>query len=266
MTKSKLAAQEYCEGTRRIGQRTPTIAYTVGQRSPLGTPWIGQRRPPHPPSRLEGRQEGAGGRPPASNGKRGEQREFPTDIWQGIQREDVLHGRVPFLKGGCALDISYRGRAPRLSRAATPIPCRQGKLGRQSGGAARACMPENAENAGTFGVKRFQDSRRLVATGPKAISERGRKVGWIRTFCSKVGSKLEVPAVEILVHFIVTVLAISSIAAIEWLLHLYGLDGRKLPGTTFTLSDLMFSLEVIAATVIILIGVGRAAMSLWKAP
>jgi hypothetical protein len=31
------------EGTRTIGQRTPTIAYTIGERSPQRTPWIDQR-------------------------------------------------------------------------------------------------------------------------------------------------------------------------------------------------------------------------------
>jgi hypothetical protein len=78
--------------------------------------------------------------------------------------------------------------------------------------------------------------------------------------------KLEKPVTELVVHFIVTVLAISSIRAIEWLLHAYGIEGKVIPFTTLPMGDWMFSLEVLAASVIILVGVWKATCTLWNEP
>jgi len=87
-----------------------------------------------------------------------------------------------------------------------------------------------------------------------------------RGFLSLVARKLEVPAAEIVVHLGVTVLSVLSIAFIEWVLHVVGLDGKRVPWVEITLSDWMFDLEVIAATAIIAIGVFKAAMAAWRAP
>src|SRR5215469_10526330 len=52
-----------------------------------------------------------------------------------------------------------------------------------------------------------------------------------------VGTKAEVPAAEIVVHLGVAVLSVLSMALIERLLHIAGLDGRKIPAIDITLSD-----------------------------
>jgi hypothetical protein len=76
--------------------------------------------------------------------------------------------------------------------------------------------------------------------------------------------KLELPLAEIIVHLAVTVLSVLSIAAIELLLYLLGLDGKEIPGTGVKLSDWMLVLEVLAATAIIVIGIAKAVIALWK--
>jgi len=83
---------------------------------------------------------------------------------------------------------------------------------------------------------------------------------------SRVTEKLEVPAAEIIVHLAVTVLSVLSIALIEGVLRILGLDGRKIPGTDITLSDWMFDLEMVAATGIIVVGMIKAVVAAWKAP
>jgi hypothetical protein len=100
----------------------------------------------------------------------------------------------------------------------------------------------------------------------EAILPGEEKVGGLGTFFSGVWTKLEKPVTELVVHFIVTVLAISSIRAIEWLLHAYGIEGKVIPFTTLPMGDWMFSLEVLAASVIILVGVWKATCTLWNEP
>ena len=113
----------------------------------------------------------------------------------------------------------------------------------------------------------------MVMLGP----QRNRPVsGRIVTFFDTVlGPRLKEPFVEIAVHSVVTVLSVLSIAFIEWLLVLLRLDGKEMPGsallfrwlgfeTKATLGDRMFVLEVVAATVIIVIGIGRACYALVK--
>jgi hypothetical protein len=94
---------------------------------------------------------------------------------------------------------------------------------------------------------------------------RGR-AGPAQRFPSLVVGKLEVPATEIIVHFVVTVLSVLSIALIEILLRLVGLDGKEIPWVNITLGDWMFYLEVIAATAILAVGIVKAVLAIGKAP
>jgi hypothetical protein len=95
---------------------------------------------------------------------------------------------------------------------------------------------------------------------------KGAQAGLAQKFFLQIRSKLDVPTAEILVHLMVTVFSVLSIALIELLLHIVRLDGRKVPGTYVTLSDWMFLLEVIAATLIISVGVVKAVVAAWRAP
>jgi hypothetical protein len=100
--------------------------------------------------------------------------------------------------------------------------------------------------------------------------------GRIATFFDDVlAPKLKEPVVEIVVHLVVTFLSVLSIALIEVLLIIFRLDGKEMPGSallfrwlgveaTATLGDWMFLLEVVAATVIIVIGIGKACYALVK--
>ncbi len=92
-----------------------------------------------------------------------------------------------------------------------------------------------------------------------------------------MGSKLEVPIAELLVHFIVTVVALLSIAAIGWFLKFVGLNDTMIPLTSLKLDDAMLMLEVVAAIGIIgfgvlaaiavmAIGAIKAAKAAWRAP
>jgi hypothetical protein len=77
-----------------------------------------------------------------------------------------------------------------------------------------------------------------------------------------VWSKVEVPVTEIVAHLVVTALSIISIVAIELLLIFVKLDGKYIPHTNITLRDWMFDLEVLAATLIILVGIVKAVLAL----
>jgi hypothetical protein len=68
--------------------------------------------------------------------------------------------------------------------------------------------------------------------------------------------------VEIATHLAVTALSIISIWGIEEVLCWVGLDGKPIPFTSTTLADWMFVLEVFAATLIISIGIAKAAIAL----
>jgi hypothetical protein len=85
---------------------------------------------------------------------------------------------------------------------------------------------------------------------------------WKKRFIALIWRKTEVPVTEILVHAIVTILSILSIAAIELILNLVKLGDKNIPFTTITLSQWMFYLEILAATLIILIGTFKAVIAL----
>jgi hypothetical protein len=92
------------------------------------------------------------------------------------------------------------------------------------------------------------------------------KFGVASKFFSHIYYKLEVPATEIIVHLILTILAVLSITLIELLLRLLVLDEREIPWTHLKLSDWFFYLDFLAATPMISIGVVKAVIATWRAP
>jgi hypothetical protein len=88
-------------------------------------------------------------------------------------------------------------------------------------------------------------------------------LAWLRNLLvTRVAPRLELPAAEIIVHLIVTLASVGSIAIVELALSGVGLSGKAIPKTGLTLGELMFFLEVAAATLIIAIGVIKAAIAL----
>lgn len=81
-------------------------------------------------------------------------------------------------------------------------------------------------------------------------------------FVQDVWSRLEIPIAEIVVHAIVTILSVLSIALTERTIHLVGLDAKVIPHTPITLSEWMFYFEILAATLINLIGIAKAVAAL----
>ena len=71
------------------------------------------------------------------------------------------------------------------------------------------------------------------------------------------------PAYEIAAHFILSVMAILAIAGTDLLLSLLGLGVRTLPFVTITLSDWMFDLDLVSATLVNVMGMIRAVIVLW---
>ena len=88
-------------------------------------------------------------------------------------------------------------------------------------------------------------------------------LAWLRRlFATRVGPRLELPAAEIIVHLIVTLASVVSIAIVDLALWLLGLSDKEIPRTGITLGDLMFYMEVVAASLIILVGVIKAVIAL----
>ena|SRR5215213_7818548 len=73
---------------------------------------------------------------------------------------------------------------------------------------------------------------------------------------------LAYPAALLTVHFLVSVLAIVTLALTEALLHVLRLDGKTIPLSGITLGDWRFDLKVIAASVINISGIIEALLIL----
>jgi len=97
----------------------------------------------------------------------------------------------------------------------------------------------------------------------------------LRRYVETLWPELEEPLTVIIVHTLVTCLSVLSIAFIKLILYIAGLDGKVIPGTRpvlqwfglnteVTLSDWMFVLELIGATIIIMIGIYRAITGRWR--
>ncbi len=90
-------------------------------------------------------------------------------------------------------------------------------------------------------------------------------LAWLRNLlATKVGPRLELPAAEIIVHLIVTLASVGSIAAVELMLWIVGLSGKEIPRTGVRLDELMLFLEVAAASLIIVVGIIKAVVALVK--
>lgn len=79
-------------------------------------------------------------------------------------------------------------------------------------------------------------------------------------------ARLEEPVMVLAAHFVVTVLLIVFIEATELLLTLFHLENRQVPLVNVTLSEWMFDLDVLVASVVMIVGAVRAVTSLWRAP
>ncbi len=88
----------------------------------------------------------------------------------------------------------------------------------------------------------------------------------LRDLCAEIWKRAEPPVIEIIVHLLVTALSIVSISLIEHLLMWLGLDGKIMPFTHISLSEWMFYLEVIASTLIIVVGIIKAVVTLVREP
>ena len=80
----------------------------------------------------------------------------------------------------------------------------------------------------------------------------------IRAFFASLWESFRPSFEELLVHFTITAVTLFSLAGVEWLLEVLNLARKVIPRTDVTLSDWMFYLDVLAATVINIVGVYRA--------
>ncbi len=88
---------------------------------------------------------------------------------------------------------------------------------------------------------------------------------WLRNLlATKVGPRLESPAAEIIIHLLVTLASVAGIAIVKLALWIVGLSDEEIPWTGIILDKLMFFLEVVAATLIISIGILKAVIALLK--
>ena len=88
---------------------------------------------------------------------------------------------------------------------------------------------------------------------------------WLRNLlATRVAPRLELPAAEIIVHLIVTLASVAGIAIVKLALWIVGLSDEEIPWTGIVLDKLMFFLEVVAAALIISIGIVKAVIALIK--
>jgi hypothetical protein len=77
--------------------------------------------------------------------------------------------------------------------------------------------------------------------------------------------KLAKPTNEIAAHFVVSVMALGALAATDLVVRVMGIGVRTLPFVSITLSDWMFDLDLVSATVVNAVGTIKAVIVLWKA-
>lgn len=80
----------------------------------------------------------------------------------------------------------------------------------------------------------------------------------MKRFLDMVWARLALPFALIVVHFAVSILALASLAVIEWVLRIIGIDKEIIPGTATTVGKWILYLEIVAASVIIIAGVIEA--------
>jgi hypothetical protein len=77
-------------------------------------------------------------------------------------------------------------------------------------------------------------------------------------FIEMVWARAALPSALIVVHLVVTILAVLSIASMGWIVQIMGLEGRLVPGSDATLGNWLFDLEIIASVTIIIAGMLEA--------
>ena len=85
----------------------------------------------------------------------------------------------------------------------------------------------------------------------------------IERFCLWIWPALKPGAQEIVVHFLITVLTLASLKGIEGFVWAIGISKREI-FPLFTVEDLMFYLDILAVTVINLVGVVRALKVIYR--
>jgi hypothetical protein len=73
------------------------------------------------------------------------------------------------------------------------------------------------------------------------------------------------PTNELAAHFVVSVMALVAIALTDHVVSLLGIGLRTLPFAKITLTDWMFDLDIISATVVNAVGTIKAVIVLWEA-
>ena len=84
------------------------------------------------------------------------------------------------------------------------------------------------------------------------ITEPGNRAR--HSFVDIVRTQLRWPGALLVVHFVVSVLAVVFLAIVKFLLTLAGIQNDTIPGSATTLGDWMLYLEVYASSIIIIIG------------
>lgn len=81
---------------------------------------------------------------------------------------------------------------------------------------------------------------------------------------AKLRAKLAKPAIEIVAHFVLTLIVILAIAGTEYTLGLLHLSARMVPFFKITVSDWLFDLDCVSATLINAVGMIKAVIVLWR--
>jgi hypothetical protein len=96
----------------------------------------------------------------------------------------------------------------------------------------------------------------------RPLSNAGLPLSVLRAFLIR----LEEPVMVLAAHFVLTVCLILFVEATELLLALFHLENRQIPLIQLTLSEWMFDLDVLIASVVMVVGAARAVVALWRAP
>ena len=113
-----------------------------------------------------------------------------------------------------------------------------------------------------------QDGLYREPEGHVHTSEPGRSLSNVSVPPSRLRAfwtRLEEPVMVLVAHFVLTVLLIVFLEATELLLTIFHLDSREVPLVQVTLSEWMFDLDVLVATVVMIVGAAKAVVGLWRA-
>ena len=80
----------------------------------------------------------------------------------------------------------------------------------------------------------------------------------MKEFLEKLWAKIEQPIVELTAHFLVSLCTIAFISLTELVLRALSLDKWVMPVIGMALSEWLFDLDIVAASLILIIGMFRA--------